>query len=1203
MKWIFAILYTVFIIIIPVNANAQANSSPKTYAVIIGISQYEDASIPALQFADKDAKAFSDWLQSKAGGKVPSANTRLLVNGQATIAAISSAFDWLREVCTENDIAYIFFSGHGDVETKTIDSLGYLLAYNTPPNNYRNNAIRIADINSDATTLSVLRKSKVILITDACHSGKLAGDAYGGRQLAARQLRLMHENEVRLASCAPDQLSAEGPQWGGGRGVFSYYLINGLQGMADNAKDGKIVLKEIQYYLDSCFAGDKELQQQKHQQQPVVKGDPDFSLARVDNNIMLAAKSPLSKAITKSLDDIKPATLTPVDSLFNCLAAIPVEGIINFTTLTGIPAEEVPAKFLTTCIGQYKMIDSFYQVALLQKGGEKQLPSVGTLQKLLEAVKRKNIAGRFNTYLCGFIHTRAQQMINNYLKGDRSEMDRREYYYTGNEKYSDFLAMHQLGFSLLTTDNRLYKEMEMQQAYLSGLIARLQMNSISNKDSLLKTAFRFQYKALALDEGAAYVHNEMGILFAEKKQFDSASYHLRFATDMAPTWALPWSNLVALNTTTGNLKMASAADSIAKQLQPETDLILVNEGILMERLNNLLAAGAAYRKAIAINDRHYLPYACLGYCYIKTGDYALADSLLYEANMRLNGLGIDRLADAMEIASDAGHRMKLPKPYPDDPDTSIQVPGKKVPKEFDWLHKGLLQFRSGNMKEAENLLTKATTINANIPLANHYLGVMLVKQSRWKEAANCLNTAIQTFYTKDSLRSILSAALQISSSIDANNTIVEKILSFSYAAKEDYFLQAKQYEKRGLNNQAVDAYLALAAKEKFNKGFLLPYIRSARLLYEMGDFTKAEALLINEYELMKKSGDAASITWNEFADIKSEIYAFYERQIKQFPGQAEWNKKAGLFLFQQVEPVFTNAGAKYHNYLYQGFSILKYPLLQTMEAPDTFVVNIPGTDDIIEMTYPAINAVAKAADYFRKTLQLWGGAEKPFDVVFALAKLNSWMGNKKEAVKWFEEALDIQTNNSIARNVYLQYLQFTDELMLAMEQLENLKKQKQATPDQLLLLANYQALSGQYNKAETLLQECAAANETDHRQVMQSFITLWYLSGNTKKALQFVTDSIKATTNEQEESFRLYSIARYTSIAGDVKKGFELLKRAIEKGFKKYYYVLDNDKAWATVRQTKEWATVMSQATQQYYLPIRDENKPDFDRLISPYWY
>ena len=237
--------------------------SGKVYAVIVGISKYQNNGITQLEYADRDAKVFAGYLKSKAGGSVPEENIRLLTNDTATFAAIYDALDWLLEVCKKDDLVYFYFSGHGDMENSTIYKLGFLLSYNTPRTNYINNAVRLEDLNNIANTLSVERQAKVVLITDACHSGKLAGNDNRGNFLVGEQLRTVKGNETRITSSGPDQLSNEDQGWGGGRGVFSYYLINGMTGLADKVPDGIITVDEIKDYLNSSLSADVLLAQKK----------------------------------------------------------------------------------------------------------------------------------------------------------------------------------------------------------------------------------------------------------------------------------------------------------------------------------------------------------------------------------------------------------------------------------------------------------------------------------------------------------------------------------------------------------------------------------------------------------------------------------------------------------------------------------------------------------------------------------------------------------------------------------------------------------------------------------------------------------------------------------------------------------------------------------------------------------------------------
>lgn len=98
--------------------NASLSIQSKTYAVVVGISDYQDPDIPDLRFADRDAIAFADFLRSSAGGTLDANHMKVLINQEATSAQFAIALDWLWEVVKENDKVFIYFSGHGDVEKK-----------------------------------------------------------------------------------------------------------------------------------------------------------------------------------------------------------------------------------------------------------------------------------------------------------------------------------------------------------------------------------------------------------------------------------------------------------------------------------------------------------------------------------------------------------------------------------------------------------------------------------------------------------------------------------------------------------------------------------------------------------------------------------------------------------------------------------------------------------------------------------------------------------------------------------------------------------------------------------------------------------------------------------------------------------------------------------------------------------------------------
>jgi uncharacterized caspase-like protein len=151
----------------PSNVDAQSHQHTNvTYAVVVGISDYQDPGIPDLRFADKDAEAFANYLRSNAGGSLDADHLKVLLNEKATVAQFAIALDWLMEVAKENDQVLIYFSGHGDVEKKTITQPGYLLCWDAPSRVYlAGGALALPMFQDIITTLSSQNKAKVVIIT------------------------------------------------------------------------------------------------------------------------------------------------------------------------------------------------------------------------------------------------------------------------------------------------------------------------------------------------------------------------------------------------------------------------------------------------------------------------------------------------------------------------------------------------------------------------------------------------------------------------------------------------------------------------------------------------------------------------------------------------------------------------------------------------------------------------------------------------------------------------------------------------------------------------------------------------------------------------------------------------------------------------------------------------------------------------------
>src|SRR5215469_18244742 len=88
-------------------------------------------------------------------------------------------------------------------------------------------------------------KSK-ILLTDACHSGAITPEDTENLNRALSQL---NTSLFSLTASRDRERSFESPDLESGHGVFTYYVVKGLEGAADASHDGIITADELAEYV------------------------------------------------------------------------------------------------------------------------------------------------------------------------------------------------------------------------------------------------------------------------------------------------------------------------------------------------------------------------------------------------------------------------------------------------------------------------------------------------------------------------------------------------------------------------------------------------------------------------------------------------------------------------------------------------------------------------------------------------------------------------------------------------------------------------------------------------------------------------------------------------------------------------------------------------------------------------------------------
>jgi len=253
-----------------------APSIPRSYALVVGIANYQNLP-PQLQlrYPERDAEAMYSILISQEGGNFPAENVRRLIGARATRAALQKELEqWLPSVARDDDRVLIYFAGHGFV----FQGKAYLAPWD----------VDLKDIAATAypmDTLGAVIGSKIrakwkVLLTDACHSGAINPEA--DNATINRSLLDLSRSLFSLSASRDRERSFESPDWGGGHGIFTYYVVKGLEGAADENRDGIVTADELAEYTRVNVRSATNAQQNPTSDR--ASFDPNMLLAYIPSN-------------------------------------------------------------------------------------------------------------------------------------------------------------------------------------------------------------------------------------------------------------------------------------------------------------------------------------------------------------------------------------------------------------------------------------------------------------------------------------------------------------------------------------------------------------------------------------------------------------------------------------------------------------------------------------------------------------------------------------------------------------------------------------------------------------------------------------------------------------------------------------------------------------------------------------------------------
>ena len=216
------------------------------HAVVIGISAYQRASrLPATQ----DAQDVAEALRDPACGGYPPAAVRLLVDADATRAAILDALDALARDTRPGSTVFLYYSGHGAAAGGDT----YFLLPVDAEGGTRDNLARTAISNRELTEkLRAIPAARITVVLDCCRAADLAEPDLSADLAPAIAPLAEGRGRAVLAASRATESSYVMPR--ARDSEFTGYLLEGLRGAASGV-GGVIRVCDLFHYVQQRLVG------------------------------------------------------------------------------------------------------------------------------------------------------------------------------------------------------------------------------------------------------------------------------------------------------------------------------------------------------------------------------------------------------------------------------------------------------------------------------------------------------------------------------------------------------------------------------------------------------------------------------------------------------------------------------------------------------------------------------------------------------------------------------------------------------------------------------------------------------------------------------------------------------------------------------------------------------------------------------------
>ncbi len=472
------------------SAQLVGDSGQRKVALIIGISNYSSESL-RLKYAHRDAQLYRDYLVGVRG--FPEPNILFLFDSLATSSKIYNQIIDYMDVLTAGDELVIYFAGHGDVQVTGRFTEAFLLGWNASGSRSYKGAggvVEIKDLQFYTDLLATQNKVQVSLVLDACHSGF---DLYKDGLLKAQQSMTQQFRSInKWTGCGVNELSFEADSIR--HGLFTWYLVQGLMGLADDPMDNSVTGDELTRFVRG-----------KVSQATFAKQNPELSVP---------AGVELRYAVS-------PETREKAFAYFRNR-----QYNQSFVSRGSGAGDTVHNRDFRSYIDRY---NRFLLQGNYYEGDSSALSVIREVGRL-QTNAAKELGTGLKNHLADVLETRSQLVLNEFLKGKSQLPPSSRFYRAGVESA--------LADSLLDPNDPRRKTNQVMSAFHKSYsyIRYERFEKYDEAEQLLR-------QAIALEPKAAYLYVTLARLHQERLRYDSAIYYLNKAISIIPTWTYPQNQL------------------------------------------------------------------------------------------------------------------------------------------------------------------------------------------------------------------------------------------------------------------------------------------------------------------------------------------------------------------------------------------------------------------------------------------------------------------------------------------------------------------------------------------------------------------------------------------------------------------------------------------------------------------------------------